>query len=1136
MPVVSVCISNLGSLPLGPTVDIFSLPLPGFSVVDALYTNIQLSGLTGSSCPYNITVPDGTTTVRIRDPLTTCSVDLPVQSNDICLNCSFGFTGNSTPVPGRIVIGDLTTTCQSPISDYRIYWYGPNSTTNLAYTSGRGTRFSPYQFTHPLTGSEAIFAAQGVYKPVVDKIRINNINFSQTATTGMVLAELDCLGNYTVSAITCGGGVNTQTAYPLVNYTHEYRFSNATPFEPPKPLSATIQISPSTTHLAFVFRGYSVNDIFRVSFVGDNYAVPIVLENVSVGGQFGTNYTPSASTKVAGSGENVQKVITLTGFTRSANDVINVEITPSTSVNQTNWDFYFRCLTGFSDNICYDPLNTPQEKIIASSVTGFTGDCSIQPSFILSGCSLNDLRNTDIGRYLINFAAGVWANERKLTQRWFNYNLLGCSNGRTQIATVCSTSGNSRYDYRKYINPTTGVGEIEFLFTNIIDYNFYLNSFNERKNQFMTNVPGDVNSPTSLKYWSFMFLIIQRSAATPSNPNAGCGDGLTSSTFFLHPTATATTFFPSTGVTGLTFNMPLITGATPTFATELGTDNSVRAIAVQPDGKIIIGGDFTTYNGSNIYNISSQANFILRLNSDGDIDSTFLPSSAANGRVNTIVLQPDNKILIGGSFTSYDGNLINGVARLNSDGTFDNTFNTGNIGVNSGATINTISLQNDGNIIIGGSFTGYNGTSINRIARLSSGGTLDTTFSAGTGANGEVFTTAIQSDGKILVGGGFTSYSGITTNRMMRLNSNGSRDTSFQYSVTNPGANLDVRTITIQPSDGKIIVGGSFTAYNNISANRLTRLETNGTIDTSFTALTNTINNTVLTSAVQSDGKILIGGNFCCVTTPTYPIQQWDNIVRLNSNGTFDTNVSLAGTTDRWGPGRGWPTFAIRSIVLDASQNILVGGDFVTYYNNDRFRIVRLDNFLDLDTTFNEGCTACPLRQLAYYRDNVNNSSTGTSNNLSGFTNTGLKYTQPFFVYDVLTTGATNINNNQFIHGRDVSLPAWSFNTYSFTGNPLTYVPSLSGTAAPFSNYFYSNGFGTTAPFGNVSRYFGLYLVRRPLAFDGQPYFEISGSPINNFIFSGGTTANTSTSLAIYERIATWSAGTLNIIKPGYFV
>ncbi|WP_185956520.1 T9SS type A sorting domain-containing protein [Changchengzhania lutea] len=278
-----------------------------------------------------------------------------------------------------------------------------------------------------------------------------------------------------------------------------------------------------------------------------------------------------------------------------------------------------------------------------------------------------------------------------------------------------------------------------------------------------------------------------------------------------------------------------------------GANSFVLTNSIQNDGKIIIGGLFTSYNGTAI-------NRIARLNADGTLDGSFAPGTGANNTVETSSLQSDGKIIIGGDFTSYNGTAINRIARLNADGTLDGSFAPGT-GVDD--TVRAFSIQGDGKIIIGGDFTTYNGTARNRIARLNADGTLDGSFNPGTGADSFLWATSLQSDGKIIIGGFFTTYNGTAINQIARLNVDGTLDTTF-----NPGTGTDfeVQTISLQ-SDGKIFIGGAFTTYNGTTRNRIARLNVDGTLDGSFNPGTGT-NNNVLTISIQSDGNIIIGGSF----------------------------------------------------------------------------------------------------------------------------------------------------------------------------------------------------------------------------------------------------------------------------------
>jgi uncharacterized delta-60 repeat protein len=293
---------------------------------------------------------------------------------------------------------------------------------------------------------------------------------------------------------------------------------------------------------------------------------------------------------------------------------------------------------------------------------------------------------------------------------------------------------------------------------------------------------------------------------------------------------------------------------------------------------------------------------VLVLAQPGTLDTSFNPSDLGFGNgdgprydgltshaaVYTTKIQSDGKILIGGYFNTYNGTTTNGLARLNSNGTLDASFNLG-IGVGTG-TIRSISIQNDGKIIVGGYFTSFNGITRINIARLNSDGSLDISFNPGLGPNSHIYSTTIQADGKIIIGGEFTSYNGIGRNRIARINSDGSIDTTF-----NPGSGTDsyVNSTDIQ-GDGKIIIAGAFNTFNAIQKKYLARLNSNGSLDTTFNSGSG-LNGKVNTISIQNDGGIIVGGEFTTVNGITR-----NYIARFLNNGTFDSN-NFGGNSTPYG-------------------------------------------------------------------------------------------------------------------------------------------------------------------------------------------------------------------------------------------
>jgi uncharacterized delta-60 repeat protein len=178
----------------------------------------------------------------------------------------------------------------------------------------------------------------------------------------------------------------------------------------------------------------------------------------------------------------------------------------------------------------------------------------------------------------------------------------------------------------------------------------------------------------------------------------------------------------------------------------LGANGEIYALALQPDGKILVGGSFTTLGGA-------ERNYVGRINLDGSLDTTFNPG--ADKTVRTLALQPDGRIVVGGWFNTLGGETRHRIGRLNPNGTLDADFNPG-----AASVIYTLALQPDGRIIVGGWFT---------FERLNPDGTLDTTFNMG--ADNAVSALALRPDGKIVVGGDFTKLGEAARNHIGRLSS-----------------------------------------------------------------------------------------------------------------------------------------------------------------------------------------------------------------------------------------------------------------------------------------------------------------------------------------------------------------------------
>jgi len=301
-----------------------------------------------------------------------------------------------------------------------------------------------------------------------------------------------------------------------------------------------------------------------------------------------------------------------------------------------------------------------------------------------------------------------------------------------------------------------------------------------------------------------------------------------------------------------------------------GTDGVVYSLVTQPDGKSIIGGSFFAYN-------LSPRNCIARLGFDGSLDPTFNPGNGANDAITSLALTSGGQVYIGGSFTSYNGIQRTRLARVNSDGSLDASFN---VGTGPGATIWATLLQNDGKIIAAGEFTSVNGFSRLHIARFNPDGSLDQSFDPGTnGPNDTIWSAVLQTDGKVLIGGDFTTVGGLSRNHVARLNADGTVDTTFD-----PGTGTDGTVFTIALGvNSKIWIGGGFTTANLAPYSRFARLNADGSLDASFDPGTGA-DDTVYSIAPQADGTVYVGGIFT-----TFNGTHRLGFTRLFSDGTVDT-------------------------------------------------------------------------------------------------------------------------------------------------------------------------------------------------------------------------------------------------------
>ena len=555
----TTCLTYTGTTSLGPT-------LFAYSDIDGYYnsfTTIPTSAITSNNCPYIITgITDLTTTIRLYDPVSNCCVYIPIQSNDLCVTCDLNFTSLSSTTVSQIVAGNLTGSCDS-ITDYVVYWYGPNSSTEVGYISGYGTEFD-YQFTHPLTGTSAIFAQAGDYIPVVDKVIISGYTFSQTGGTNLYGANLNCFEPVSVSPLTCANGNQ-----PLSAYTHFFQFSGATSGGVPQPLSASYELSANTQFFAYTFQGFDISDRIDITLISSNYPVPINLESSIIGTDIGSLNLYSFP-RTLPYYNRFPRVLCLTAFTISDGDYLIIEITPSTANTSTNWVLQMSCLDEFNCDSCYENASTPS-KIFLNTVTAYTASCGlVQVQFYVSGCTSASVITGDTYTYLMNgqpsASISVYDFDGRIpiTTSSLYFSNVSCNYNFGYSNAICSTPNTNTITYEKGI--TGGIGYFKISCDTFSDFTFFYNGYST----VLSSYPVSSNPFDILYYRAMTFRY-----PTPLG-SSNCGDGTTPNLVHIHTSSVVTT--GGTGPWYINFTMPTITPSLSFTSCELNCQTGVNTI------------------------------------------------------------------------------------------------------------------------------------------------------------------------------------------------------------------------------------------------------------------------------------------------------------------------------------------------------------------------------------------------------------------------------------------------------------------------------------------------------------------------------------------------------------------------------
>jgi hypothetical protein len=362
---------------------------------------------------------------------------------------------------------------------------------------------------------------------------------------------------------------------------------------------------------------------------------------------------------------------------------------------------------------------------------------------------------------------------------------------------------------------------------------------------------------------------------------------------------------------------------TPPYCTS-GNDNCfIRDIAEQSDGKLIVVGHFTDVDFSN------QVNYIMRLNTDGTLDNTFNSGNAFDGNALCVKILSNDKIVVGGDFSGFDGNYSPYLVVLNSDGSFDVSFSNPEFD----DTVHNLAVNSSDKVVAVGDF----GNPSAKIVMINADGSVDNTFSVGSGLNDRGADALFDADGKVVVGGWFSQYDGTNVNQVIRLNTNGSLDNTFALdgalacSLDNPNS---VNCLALQ-NNGKILIGGWFDTLNGNRQSKLLRVNTDGTKDTSFETGWGFNNDSdfynggrIQRIIVNNDGSILVTGNI-----QSYQLSPINAFAKLSSTGVLDKSVRILKYIKTIG-------------IDDGSNDMYDGGNFINTNLTQTFDTIYHDNIV----------------------------------------------------------------------------------------------------------------------------------------------------------------------------------------------
>lgn len=360
------------------------------------------------------------------------------------------------------------------------------------------------------------------------------------------------------------------------------------------------------------------------------------------------------------------------------------------------------------------------------------------------------------------------------------------------------------------------------------------------------------------------------------------------------------------------------------FGEKLAVGAGVQTIELQPDGKILIAGKFQTTGAFQRFDI-------IRLNPDNSLDTSFDTGSGVDGAIRNVKVQIDGKVLIGGDFQHVNGVLRPVVARLNANGSLDDSF-ASNFQI---YPFLDLDVQSNGKVLVAGA-ENTPGLVYN-VWRLNADGSVDRKLFPTTSNRLFYPRIDVMDDDKILLAGLFDCTVPCAPNstyfNLARLNADGTHDTSFRPAISMRSIDLFYAGEAAETAGGKILVWGLFDSVDGMTRKNLAMLNPDGSLDASFSPATGTTEQ-IVKALRQANGKVLFVNRKYDPSSGYHPPLFLDKVVRLNADGTVD---------NRFNPGRGTSRLRSNSVMeIRGGNKLLVGGEFFRYNGMPHAGLVQL--------------------------------------------------------------------------------------------------------------------------------------------------------------------------------------------------